>query len=120
MRISDWSSDVCSSDLMDPNEVRELCSTPTGIEVREERRFWKIIEERMALLTHDSLAEDRIAIIDARLARPGLDEAQRTSLQAEQRRLEAEFPRAKGERDARLRSEEHTSELQSLMRLSYA
>src|SRR3546814_16429544 len=56
----------------------------------------------MSLLTHDSLAEDQIAIIDARLARPGLDEAQRTSLQAEQRRLEAEFPRAKGERDARI------------------
>src|SRR3546814_17591638 len=102
MRISDWSSDVCSSDLMDPNEVRELCSTPTGIEVREERRFWKIIEERMALLTHDSLAEDRIALIDARLARPGLDEAQRTSLPAEQRRLAAEFPRATGVRDARI------------------
>src|SRR3546814_15336299 len=24
MRISDWSSDVCSSDLLDPDEVRQL------------------------------------------------------------------------------------------------
>ncbi len=35
------------------DDLRDLCNTPTGTEVREEYRFWKIIEERLALLEQD-------------------------------------------------------------------
>ncbi len=34
-------------------ELRDLCNMPTGTEVREEYRFWKIIEERLELLDKD-------------------------------------------------------------------
>src|SRR3546814_5564265 len=93
MRISDWSSDVCSSDL----------------KLRLDRRA---AVERIALRVHDP-AEQRLTHRDhARRAvrldgRPG-DER----LVGIERKDEAAVP-AK-------RSEEHTSELQSLMRISYA
>ncbi len=35
---------------MSLDDVRALCEAPTGTEVREELRFWKIIEERVELL----------------------------------------------------------------------
>lgn len=31
---------------IDLEDLRELCSQPTGVQVREEHRFWKIVEER--------------------------------------------------------------------------
>jgi ribosomal protein L17 len=31
---------------IDMEQLRELCSQPTGVQVREEHRFWKIVEER--------------------------------------------------------------------------
>src|SRR3546814_1277074 len=85
MRISDWSSDVCSSDLASRNMLRlldDIIAIAT-IEVGQ-----------MALDPDDLAAED--------LWQP--QSTQWLDL-AEQR----------GER-----SEEHTSELQSLMRISYA
>src|SRR3546814_7708069 len=73
MRISDWSSDVCSSDLVSGGPPR----------IKSERR-------------------------DDRIAERGQPERER---QIAAGRV--------GERTGR-RSEEHTSELQSLMRISYA
>src|SRR3546814_1573990 len=85
MRISDWSSDVCSSDLRP--------SVPPGSPSRP----------------------------DTRRSAKGVWVAQ---MHRETRRLEtSQSPRAR-RRFCRLpqtdRSEEHTSELQSLMRISYA
>src|SRR3546814_10518781 len=82
MRISDWSSDVCSSDL----------GPRYGQGCRSER------DRSRHLVARDR----RPAVIgDLLLAKPGF-------------RLEHDL----GMHD--LRSEEHTSELQSLMRISYA
>src|SRR3546814_3871952 len=110
MRISDWSSDVCSSDLRD-HVVGSAIPAVTG--------------------EHRVLALEREIDRDARIGRIGLPTARSpgeralevrrendpASTKAGQLRFEA--IESSGDRDA-LRSEEHTSELQSLMRISYA
>src|SRR3546814_6246346 len=108
MRISDWSSDVCSSDLT--KDTLELGSRlPARSESAEEAR--DIRAQRVA----------RIAAFHCDQRRP----AARGDVGREQaivRRLDPE----PGDRiagpgiGAITRSEEHTSELQSLMRISYA
>src|SRR3546814_8924918 len=107
MRISDWSSDVCSSDLQHPDDDRgeQAGKRQTG----DRAEF---------------LADDGIDVIGMRLGQLHLHRAL-AGAGAEQ------SPRAEGiERTIDLigvaaasqeaRSEEHTSELQSLMRNSYA
>src|SRR3546814_6004339 len=85
MRISDWSSDVCSSDLPVHGLYRRLV-----------------------------------------LAQPGQDPAAARAAQLPPEALGLAQPAAHGRADRRragldlYRSEEHTSELQSLMRISYA
>src|SRR3546814_6811000 len=94
MRISDWSSDVCSSDL--PAVLRK-CRTyqrylDTGIEQQSRGLFpavvWVVPDAIRATKIRDAIAAD-------------------TTLQTD---LFWTITR----------SEEHTSELQSLMRISYA
>src|SRR3546814_6974317 len=111
MRISDWSSDVCSSDLRIPAEragaqdagaqLPELCNRAGdddgGLRQSEWRRF--------------RVARQRCAASRRRAHRAG-------------HRQSADLSRADrfstGAQRLRWRSEEHTSELQSLMRTSYA
>src|SRR3546814_5955579 len=89
MRISDWSSDVCSSDLIDDVvAVREV--------ERTARHFLRRLRCHGLAGTEPVCTLPGIAVGDAHLVG----------------RLEA--ARVQG------RSEEHTSELQSLMRISYA
>src|SRR3546814_4389863 len=113
MRISDWSSDVCSSDLRDggaagPSQeiglarpARHAKIEPMGsiglfdhrhlaalVEVVDRHRAEKFLRRRIDRDDPDSL--EKIGIVAVHTAR------------------------------RRGRSEEHTSELQSLMRLSYA
>src|SRR3546814_5508060 len=107
MRISDWSSDVCSSDL-----VRG--SDPHG--ALQGRR------EHPRVHADDVLPDDRVGALpalsgdlDARTVRGG-ERAQRGT-----RTVAGEEVDVLVERDSLgERSEEHTSELQSLMRISYA
>src|SRR3546814_3636104 len=90
MRISDWSSDVCSSDL-------EFCE-----DVRARRLGGSITRDR----------RDRAS----GAARPSGPTAAPAPNPSRSRSLAAA-----GDAGAvRRRSEEHTSELQSLMRISYA
>src|SRR3546814_4387104 len=103
MRISDWSSDVCSSDLPADNRITEQ---------RRKRipQMLRVVDGRLAGVKYRSIAEalfpshkidssswsgDALREITIRLARDGLQLVEG-------------------------RSEEHTSELQSLMRISYA
>src|SRR3546814_10798874 len=81
MRISDWSSDVCSSDLS---------RTPRSI-----RTSWNGLTSRSGATTGWRIES----------AAPSASQIGRSS-------SEMQSPRS--------RSEEHTSELQSLMRISYA
>src|SRR3546814_6990484 len=111
MRISDWSSDVCSSDLDirrhiegDVVTARHANATyRTGVFLRRHRRgvavatLVLVAAAASAALHVNNIAHERdLARIEAAKAR------QVTGLLVS------------------MRSEEHTSELQSLMRISYA
>src|SRR3546814_4156177 len=92
MRISDWSSDVCSSDL-------ESCSMHIG------RRPW--------VGSHNWHC-DRLKFFRVQVRQPGHHIGDGCPII---RIFQAAFF---GRLEALARSEEHTSELQSLMRTSYA
>src|SRR3546814_9812368 len=102
MRISDWSSDVCSSDLRGAVGVR-LCWSSGP-------RYLSIWRQRFLRLRRcQSLRRARSNIAEARL---GLGAADRVLVRRYGFPVKCHM--------GRLRSEEHTSELQSLMRISYA
>src|SRR3546814_6310174 len=99
MRISDWSSDVCSSDLS-PWPICHLCRSFISNDC------WPNIKERAPSL--------RQGLMEAGCPLPySVRNGSRccSNLMATKARVASL---------AVLRSEEHTSELQSLMRISYA
>src|SRR3546814_6485957 len=98
MRISDWSSDVCSSDLCFVS--RNLRSVLDGF--RQHRRIAQFQNIRPALLQPVKNGSDGPLGIS------------RDPLAGKAREIAGEI------RPVMHRSEEHTSELQSLMRISYA
>src|SRR3546814_9270973 len=111
MRISDWSSDVCSSDLhLDRLVVDDIAA---GIE--------QSVLPVAGIGVERDVGQDA-DIIAARI----LDRRHRAAHQivgVERLRAVVAAPFGLGigkEREAGDRSEEHTSELQSLMRISYA
>src|SRR3546814_1996062 len=118
MRISDWSSDVCSSDLL--LVVHRQLAEPVGAHLHVghlvgQHPVLAELEHRVAgqvaELLHGVEDVDGEALegaVDARQAQDRVGVARGL----EEERVLAEL--------ADLRSEEHTSELQSLMRISYA
>src|SRR3546814_9616469 len=92
MRISDWSSDVCASDLL-------LLGAQLHTEVG-----------KLALAALAVLARAVFAAVDRGL-RTAPDVFAHTAI---------DFVLGRRALAHRIRSEEHTSELQSLMRISYA
>src|SRR3546814_8063386 len=94
MRISDWSSDVCSSDLRQHHRLGQRAARRAAGAARCRRRPGQRGKAMRAMT-----AEHRTPLIDR--------------LPAVRGRLTENAPLAG-------RSEEHTSELQSLMRISYA
>src|SRR3546814_8931941 len=122
MRISDWSSDVCSSDLealllaLDSG-ARELDETLPMSLSRLDERF----DKTMRIMADASPEAEKLeAVTDAILGRVNEAEemirTQATLLKEWQSSAEAHLVTNRIE----VRSEEHTSELQSLMRISYA
>src|SRR3546814_5814262 len=114
MRISDWSSDVCSSDLLARHRVERDHVAVRGAEIN-----------RIADLDRGRLEIEFLAALV--LARPGQitrmifpDAFERADIVRRDLREWAEArPRLVASVIAP-RSEAHTSELQSLMRISYA
>src|SRR3546814_3643347 len=104
MRISDWSSDVCSSDLLLQAYAR---SDIAGVHLGDRLLLVGVHLHQ----TTDALGlaiprvVDRVALLQH--ARIDANEGQRTDIFV-------------GHDLERERSEEHTSELQSIMRISYA
>src|SRR3546814_3876323 len=96
MRISDWSSDVCSSDL--------ALSYLRGVELQAYRREIEAIWNQPTLRSH--LRQLLVEFLGQ----------QNEPLDFE----ELILVQALDQQRTRTRSEEHTSELQSLMRISYA
>src|SRR3546814_1649891 len=109
MRISDWSSDVCSSDL--PARLADehegdgvLLGNDAGARAPRSERLRAARLRRQRHLAHHEQGEVRFDLAEDELA----DRCREAAVVVELRR--DFFPR----------SEEHTSELQSLMRISYA
>src|SRR3546814_4431821 len=102
MRISDWSSDVCSSDLIGP------CSIDYGIQL--------LMNPRLAARAIDALHRGWPVTVSAG--------AKGYALLAIETASDSALAGFDGQQQADVlisaRSEEHTSELQSLMRTSYA
>src|SRR3546814_8769862 len=110
MRISDWSSDVCSSDLVQ-HYVAHLSH-----QFRERLRRVDLHAQRQQVgeVAHQALDFRRVAP-----AHRGADyHVTLAGKVGEQQRIRAEQGHEQGH--VHVRSEEHTSELQSLMRISYA
>src|SRR3546814_5171566 len=103
MRISDWSSDVCSSDLLQYLADR---LDPVQIPVLIEIGVYFFSSRSSAAWAKKALADFRISLA-RRNSRFSFFNALRRS-------------RSSVVTPGRIRSEEHTSELQSLMRISYA
>src|SRR3546814_4275771 len=107
MRISDWSSDVCSSDLLQ-----------AGLDHAGGRRV-RLVQQRREQAGH-RLSEGlgKPESLERRLA----DEGKRPDTAAHGWQVADSRQHIRQSRPAgdRRRSEEHTSELQSLMRISYA
>src|SRR3546814_6072244 len=100
MRISDWSSDVCSSDLVDdpPSDARcDRCKARIGEEVEN---LAGDVGSNGARCIGVGQVVGRGFVVDGKLAGGNFA--------------------GESAREGVGRSEEHTSELQSLMRISYA
>src|SRR3546814_10780052 len=115
MRISYWSSDVCSSDLGKRTDHHVLAVVGQQLrrhagnlrvekQVEEERRHQVVAMVAQCDLVESLLFGERV---------------QRAAAQARAQRAHGLAFRHHAH-DHRVRSEEHTSELQSLMRISYA
>src|SRR3546814_4550990 len=98
MRISDWSSDVCSSDLF-----------PIG--------FTFPCDQMRMSRAEDDIGEVRMAFDEFR---KGSDHDLYALVGRKQAEGQHHVAPVKPEAALLVRSEEHTSELQSLMRISYA
>src|SRR3546814_9296083 len=120
MRISDWSSDVCSSDLSDVTLAGASGAPIIGFNVRANAKAREIAVRQGVALKYYDIIYDLIDEIRAGMAGELGPEAFETVVgRAEIREV---FSAGKHGKAAGLlvRSEEHTSELQSLMRISYA
>src|SRR3546814_9275553 len=103
MRISDWSSDVCSSDLIHADFLDS-----DGID--------RATANREAVKTGDPLVSAVRSWLKDTLAKI----ADQWDDWRRQQNVESDDEQTKLALETWYRSEEHTSELQSLMRISYA
>src|SRR3546814_1873774 len=104
MRISDWSSDVCSSDLVYPHQRCSRHEEPCDDQARPDAVEKSQSEGRPAAARRKDASDEAYG-----------DEAKRDVLHQN-----LPVPTFATKSRSSWRSEEHTSELQSLMRISYA
>src|SRR3546814_8685038 len=106
MRISDWSSDVCSSDL----HVAGTDLPSAQILIRHAQSMLPAYMVPHSIVLHERLPRGPSGKLDRNaLPQPTLQASAATPPEG-----------ATAQAIAQVRSEEHTSELQSLMRISYA
>src|SRR3546814_8793841 len=108
MRISDWSSDVCSSDLVDAAHVGRIGFGHLRRAVAQRRHAGRLRADHR-LRRNEQLDVEIGVELDRNVAR----QFQMLLLILSHRHMRGLVGKDIG------RSEEHTSELQSLMRLSY-
>src|SRR3546814_9183294 len=119
MRISDWSSDVCSSDL-DPLGANRVVDLQRSI--TDNQQF---IRNMDTITTQISLADSAAESMSNQLVRArelAIIAANGTMTATDRQNISTELAQIIEQvlALANTRSEEHTSELQSLMRISYA
>src|SRR3546814_7915013 len=112
MRISDWSSDVCSSDL-EAERCIFLPMKAIDFDSVTIERHQELLLSILSSLGQAALCHSIVQFLDTK-----------RDLLKEAKDLEAQLPAlekaAETATAASQRSDEHTSELQSLMRISYA
>src|SRR3546814_6036262 len=108
MRISDWSSDVCSSDLLKGTaiSIRKFSEKPITIDMMAKGGS---MSDKMATVLKIAGACRFNVVISG-----GTGSGKTTMLNAMSKMIDP------GERVITIRQEEHTSEIQSLMRTTYA
>src|SRR3546814_2684268 len=106
MRISDWSSDVCSSDL-------RTIEMAIGKELLDQLLAGRDPQE---LFAKDGLIDELKKALSERVLAAELDD----HLESEAESGGRNRRNGTSQKTMLTRSEEHTSELQSLMRISYA
>src|SRR3546814_1838624 len=109
MRISDWSSDVCSSDLYDLQHAEDQHAQARAHHAAGDQHAAHAEVDRAARHMGEDAGHAGARHLAGRRSRR---DGRRDAVEDQQRR------RQKSAADPR--SEEHTSELQSLMRISYA
>src|SRR3546814_1574206 len=118
MRISDWSSDVCSSDLVGRLEggiaLDQCDAADEGLRRNEAAVLAEHVEAAGARRRLDPVRDREGARLEDRVRYRVQHEEPVVAPDRQPRHLGAV------DRPVALRSEEHTSELQSLMRISYA
>src|SRR3546814_8591274 len=128
MRISDWSSDVCSSDLAAGQLQRVVASgvTPLLLLLGARAEPGTACDEDVVMAALDHLLDEEVSLDaqDPRGFGPLHLAALHGQLRMTQRLLRAgcdpDLRDALNRTPREIRSAEHTSELQSLMRISYA
>src|SRR3546814_3421397 len=136
MRISDWSSDVCSSDLGVPFGRTNVAGDLASLAVEQQRRrqahgiqllrgfaaFVDVASEAFdTYLGVEGVDDSHAGPIDGKRDNLEIGPAERCLQPVEGRHFLPAGPAPGGpEVEQHQRSEEHTSELQSLMRISSA
>src|SRR3546814_9200933 len=121
MRISDWSSDVCSSDLRIDEEQRrsrKIRHCP-GLKRHTPARPHKRTADKTGRYIGAEFCRDlqeRLSSASEPISQSRVNNRNAAAASAEP----PPIPAATGKFLVRVRSEENTSELQSLMRISYA
>src|SRR3546814_1110067 len=127
MRISDWSSDVCSSDLSYESAERERDAIDRALRSGLDGLIAAPVQERSTAWTPIIKAGIPLVLVSRELPELNVDFYSTDNEAGIQLTTDAVL--ARGAKDVVLldedmpfstRSEEHTSELQSLMRISYA
>src|SRR3546814_6338398 len=129
MRISDWISDVCSSDLLAARRVPAAGAADDGhLAQPQAAGAVRLAQDRLHVVRGDARGVEadlgqRLGL-EAVLRVPGVERAGFLAALLDLGAIESLRPGAAGadveHRARRRRSEEHTSELPSLMRISYA
>src|SRR3546814_5733707 len=116
MRISDWSSDGCSSDLSVASGEPDFSRNRRPSDEQETTR-------RMQIIVRDNNVDQALRALKKKLQREGVYREMKLRRHYEKpsekraRERAAAVRRARKMERKRMSSEEHTSELQSLMRI---
>src|SRR3546814_7858539 len=121
MRISDWSSEVCSSDLIKSRAKHLFCGVTLSTSYNKYSKDSYHLSYESGLYRQTDLVKIiRDTVIYFALTPQELSEINADSLAKLQNRAWKRISNRPKEKKGDYRSEEHTSELQSLMRISNA